>query len=115
MYLPTLTEPVKVIRSQSGSVIMASPMVDGLPVTTDSISGGRPASYSTSASANAVSGVSSVGLSTTRLLVAIAGASLCDTMLSGWLNGVIAEITSPSGWLVVEILGDLPCAEISQA
>src|ERR1700754_299645 len=68
MYLPTFTDPVKVIRSQSGSVIMASPMVDGLPVTTDSISGGRPASYSTSASASAVSGVSSVGLSTTRVI-----------------------------------------------
>ncbi len=83
MYLPTFTEPVNVIRSQSGSVIMASPIVDGLPVTTESISGGSPASYSTSASASAVSGVSSVGLSTTRLLVAIAGAILCDTMLSG--------------------------------
>ena len=34
MYLPTFTEPVKVIRSQSGSVIMASPIVAGLPVTT---------------------------------------------------------------------------------
>ena len=83
MYLPTFTEPVNVIRSQSGSVIMASPIVPGLPVTTESISGGRPASYSTSASAKAVSGVSSVGLSTTRLLAAIAGASLCDAMLSG--------------------------------
>ncbi len=62
-----------------------------------------------------MSGVSSVGLSTTRLLVAIAGASLCDTMLSGWLNGVIAEITPPSGWRVVKILRCLPCGEISQA
>ena len=26
-------------------------------------------------------------------LTAIAGATLCDTMLSGWLNGVIAETT----------------------
>ena len=42
-----------------------------------------PTSRAMSASASAVSGVSSVGLSTTRLLVAIAGASLCDTMLSG--------------------------------
>ena len=39
-----------------------------------------------------MSGVSSVGFSTTQLLVAKAGASLCATMLSGWLNGVIAEM-----------------------
>jgi hypothetical protein len=44
MCLPTRTEPVKVTRSACGSVIMASPMSDGLPVMTDSISGGRPAS-----------------------------------------------------------------------
>src|ERR687897_549130 len=56
MCLPTRTEPVKVTRSASGSVIIASPIVKGLPVTTDSISGGSPASYSTSASASAVRG-----------------------------------------------------------
>ena len=50
-----------------------------------------------SASASAVSGVSSVGLSTMRLLVAIAGATLWLTMFSGWLNGVMAEMTPSSG------------------
>ncbi len=83
MYLPTRTEPVNVTRSASGSVIIASPMVAGLPVTTDSISAGSPASYRMSARSKAVSGVSSVGFSTTRLLVAMAGASLCATMFSG--------------------------------
>jgi hypothetical protein len=45
-----------------------------------------------SASAIAVSGVCSVGLTTMQLLVAIAGAILWATMLSGWLNGVMAEM-----------------------
>ena len=54
-----------------------------------------------------MSGVSSVGFSTTRLLVAIAGAILCATMLSGWLNGVMAEITPSSGTRVVKMLARL--------
>src|ERR1700730_4062925 len=97
MYLPTLTLPVKVTMSALGSVIIASPIVRGLPVTIDSICGGRPASYSTSASSKAVSGGSSVGFATTRLLVAIAGAILWLIMLSGWLNGVIAEMHPRTG------------------
>ena len=50
-----------------------------------------------SASSSAVSGVSSVGFATTRLLVAIAGAILWLIMLSGWLNGVIAEMQPSTG------------------
>ena len=66
-----------------------------------------------SARNSAVSGVSSVGFSTTQLLVAKAGASLCATMLSGWLNGVIAEMAL-SGWRRVKILRGLPCGVRSQ-
>ena len=50
-----------------------------------------------SASSSAVSGVSSVGFATTRLLVAIAGAILWLIMLSGWLNGVMAEMQPSTG------------------
>ena len=46
---------------------------------TDSMGGGSPASYSTSANVSAASGVFSLGLSTMRLLVAIAGATLWIT------------------------------------
>ena len=60
-----------------------------------------------------MSGVSSVGFSTTQLLVAKAGANLCATMFSGWLNGVIAEMAF-SGWRRVNILRDLPCGVRSQ-
>ena len=93
---------------------MLSPMVRGLPVITDSISGGRPASYNTSASNKAVNGVNSVGFKTTRLLVAMAGANLWLTMFNGWLNGVMAEITPIKGTRVVKILRCFPFGLISQ-
>ena len=48
----------------------------------------------------AVSGVSSDGLQTMQLLVAIDGAILCATMFSGWLNGVMAEIARTGSRLV---------------
>src|SRR5882757_10140953 len=101
MYLPTDTPPVKVTRSTAGLVSSSSAISAGSPVSTESIGGGSPASYRTSASANAVSGVFSLGLSTTRLLVATAGATLWITWLSGWLNGVIAVMAPSSGSLRV--------------
>ena len=55
-----------------------------------------PASSSTSASLQAVSGVAEAGLRITALPAAKAGAILCATVLSGELNGVIAS-TTPSG------------------
>ena len=61
-----------------------------------------------------MSGVSSVGFSTSRLFVAMAGASLWLTMFSGWLKGVMAEITPSSGSRVVKILRLLPFGEMSQ-
>ncbi|CAI8314261.1 MAG: Uncharacterised protein [Oceanospirillaceae bacterium UBA2001] len=93
MCLPTGTPPVKVISSMCSLAIISSPMSSGKPVTIDNISTGKPASYRISANSSGVSGVNSVGLQTTQLLVAIAGAILCATILSGWLKGVMAEIT----------------------
>ena len=97
MYLPIGTPPVKVTRSISGLVSSSSAISRGSPVSTESISGGSPASYSTSASTYAASGVFSLGLTTIRLLVATAGATLWITWFSGWLNGVIALIAPSSG------------------
>ena len=48
----------------------------GHPVTTENISGGRPASYNISANNIAVIGVNSVCLHTVQLFVAIEGAIL---------------------------------------
>jgi hypothetical protein len=42
--LPTGTPPVKVMSSMLGFWIISRPMSCGQPVTTENISGGRPAS-----------------------------------------------------------------------
>ena len=55
----------------------------------------------------AVNGVLSDGFSSTGAPAAIAGASLCATWLSGWLNGVIAA-TSDTGCRKVTILRFFP-------
>ena len=86
----------------------------GSPVITLSIGGGSPASYSTSASSSAASGVFSVGLSTMRLLVATDGATLWITWFSGWLNGVMAVITPSSGSRIVCTRRCLPWCVRSQ-
>ncbi|MNS53646.1 hypothetical protein D3C72_864070 [compost metagenome] len=54
-----------------------------------------------SASRKAVSGVFSLGFSTMRLLVAMAGATLWITWFSGWLNGVMAVMAPKSGSRIV--------------
>ena len=97
MYLPIATPPVKVIRSTAGFVSSSSAISRRVAGDDCSISGGRPASYSTSASAIAENGTFSDGFSTIRLLVTIAGTTLCATWFIGWLNGVMAVITPSSG------------------
>ncbi len=64
----------------------------GHPVTTENISGGKPASYKTSARTIAVNGVNSVCLQTVQLFVAMEGAILCATIFNGWLKGVKVEV-----------------------
>ena len=83
MALPIATPPVKVTRSTSGCVSNSSAISPGSPVSTESIGGGRPASYRMSASRKAVSGVFSLGFTTMRLPVATAGATLWITWFSG--------------------------------
>ena len=68
-----------------------------------------------SASSSADSGVFSEGFSTIRLLVAIAGATLCATWFSGWLNGVIAQIDAQQRLAQrVDLAAILPCGVRSQ-
>ena len=55
--LPTAVDPVNPIRSTRGSVTRASPATVPVPGTTLSTPFGRPASWATLASSNAVSGV----------------------------------------------------------
>ena len=105
--LPTGTPPVKVIISICSLSIISSPISPGSPVTIWNISGGNPASYKISAKVMAVRGVSSVGLHTMQLFVAIDGAILWLTIFSGWLKGVIALIER-TGSRLVKIFRSLP-------
>jgi len=114
MYLPIATPPVKVTRSTCGLVISSSAISRGSPVTTLSISGGRPASYRMSANRMAEKGTFSEGLSTMRLLVATLGTTLCATWLAGWLKGVMAVITPSSGARCVKTRRFLPWCVRSQ-
>ena len=63
---------------------------------------GTPASLSSSASASAVSGVSSAGLSTTGQPAARAGPILRVAIAAGKFHGVISSDT-PIGWCSVRI------------
>src|SRR4051794_18680237 len=93
---PTGGEPVKVIIATSGCSTSRLATRPGA-VTTFSQPGGRPqSSMSNPASFNAVRGVAEAGFRTTGQPAAIAGATLCDTRLSGKLKGLIAP-TTPMG------------------
>ena len=111
--LPGPVPPVKVTRSTRGSRTSASVIVLRSPTNVLSIAGGSPASYSSSVRRIATSGVLLDGLSSTGTPAAIAGASLCATWLSGWLNGVIAA-TRPSGSRIVKIFRAGPFFAASQ-
>jgi hypothetical protein len=71
---PTSVEPVNATLSTRGSETSASPELGPSPGTMLTTPGGISESAITSASAIAVTGVSSAGFSTTVLPVAIAGA-----------------------------------------
>ena len=94
MILPTSVEPVKATLS-TGDSTSAAP-VSPAPVTMFTTPGGSSASWITSASSSAVSGVVSAGLSTAVFPVASAGASFQAAISSGKFHGMIWPAT-PSG------------------
>ena len=98
-------------RTRSSST-STSPISLAAPETTLIQPGGSPASSSSSARKNAVSGVADAGFSTTAQPAASAGAILCATRLSGKLNGEIAP-TMPIGTLRVKASFPSPAAEAS--
>ena len=91
--LPTSVEPVKAILSTPGCATSAAPAVSPRPVTTLTTPGGKPASSTSSPSRNAVSGVSSAGLSTTVQPAASAGAIFQIAISSGKFQGMMAPTT----------------------
>ncbi len=100
MSRPTSVLPVKAKKRISGWSISACATF-APPCTTEIRPSGRPASISACAIRLVVLGVLLDGLTITALPAAIAGATLCATVLTGALNGVIAQIT-PSGTGIVK-------------
>ena len=66
--------------------------------TTFSTPGGTPASVSSSATRNAVNGVSGAGLMTTAFPAPSAGATLRVIIAAGKFQGVIMATTPTGGW-----------------
>ena len=83
MRFPARVDPVNEIMSTSGWRTSASPTVSPKPVTRLNTPFGRPAASITSASAKALKGAISEGLSTTVQPAASAGASLSAIWCSG--------------------------------
>ena len=96
MCLPTAVDPVKPILATSGWSTSRCPAVAPSPTTTLKTPSGMPASSASSARRRLVSGVSSLGLSTTVLPHANAGPSFHDAISIGKFHGVISP-TTPSG------------------
>ena len=97
IFLPTKSDPVKLIMSTLGWVVRCSPAATS-PVTTFSTPGGSSAASAISPSTNASIGVNGEGLSTTLLPADSAGTTFDRLRYSGKLNGVIAA-TTPTGSL----------------
>jgi hypothetical protein len=80
---PALVEPVNDTMSTSRCAASASPTTWPVPCTTLSTPAGTPAAATTSARMPAVSGATSLGLSTTVQPAASAGATLATIWCSG--------------------------------
>ncbi len=93
---PVAVSPVKLIFATLGSPMSCSPTVRPGPGTTLTAPGGTPASTSTSASINAVTGVSDAGLMITGLPQARAGATFQVVMSNGKFQGTTMAHT-PTG------------------
>ena len=81
--LPARVEPVNDTMSTSGWAAMASPTTGPTPVTRLNTPGGRPTESMISAKMKALSGATSLGLSTTVQPAASAGATLATIWCSG--------------------------------
>ena len=80
---PARVEPVKLTMSTSGWAAMASPTTGPVPVTRLNTPAGRPSPSMISARMKALSGATSLGLSTTVQPAARAGATLATIWWSG--------------------------------
>src|SRR6188768_3179402 len=90
---PARVEPVNETMSTSGWPDIAAPTTSPVPMTRLNTPAGVPASCITCANSSAVSGDSSLGLSTTVHPAASAGATLAVIWYNGQFHGVIAAQT----------------------
>src|SRR6266702_507340 len=96
--LPIAVDPVNETFRTSGLLVISAPMDFGSPVITLSTPPGTPDRDANSASASAVSGVASAGLTTIGHPAASAGPTLRVIIAAGKFHGVIAAHT-PTGSL----------------
>ena len=111
--LPTSVEPVKESLRTTGLAVSSAPTSAArLVVTMLNTPGGMPARSASSASASALSGVSSAGLITMVHPAARAGPALRVIIALGKFHGVIAA-TTPIGCLMTTIRLSAPCGGIT--
>src|ERR1700691_2482385 len=91
--LPTSVEPVKLTLSMSGCSVIELPAPGPKPVTILTTPSGIPASWISSPSRSAVSGVCSAGFRITVFPQASAGAIFCAAIIRGKFHGVIRPQT----------------------
>ena len=96
MSLPTSVEPVNATLSIPGCAASAAPAVSPKPVMMFTTPLGNPASWISSPSRRADSGVSSAGFNTTVQPVASAGPSFHAAIKNGKFHGMIWP-TTPTG------------------
>jgi hypothetical protein len=94
--LPTSVDPVKATLSTSGCAAKAAPAVSPNPVRMLRTPSGKPASWISWPSRNALSGVCSAGFSTIVQPAASAGAIFHAAIISGKFHGMIWP-TTPTG------------------
>ena len=93
---PVAGEPTKTTLRTASWAMAASPAVGPSPASTLTSPVGRPAASPMTPSATEVTGVISLGLRTTALPVAMAGAICHPAVKTGAFQGVIWK-TTPSG------------------
>ena len=93
---PTSVEPVKHTLRTAGWATKRAPTTLPLPGRISRTPSGRPASSASSPMRNALSGVSSAGLTTTVLPAASAGANPQAAIAMGKFHGTMTP-TTPSG------------------
>ncbi len=110
--VPTFIEPVKLTSRTCGWLIRISPAVTPEPSSTLNTPAGSPAAIAVSASSVATYDAISLGLSTTVLPNASAGAAFQSGMATGKFHGVMSA-AMPSGSCSANCIAPAACEGIT--